>query len=78
MSRNNLYKNPPFLVYLSAYGRLDQNKDNKSIDESIYLTSAFQLAGFRHVIGTLWHVDDEICVDRQGSHTGDCQWENGR
>lgn len=24
---------------------------------------AYQLAGFRHVIGTLWEVNDESCVD---------------
>jgi hypothetical protein len=31
-------------------------------DEAIHLTSAFQLAGFRHVIGTLWSVNDAIAV----------------
>ncbi|KAI6524645.1 hypothetical protein MCOR05_009692, partial [Pyricularia oryzae] len=34
-----------------------------SVDESIHLANAFQLAGFRHVIGTLWSVDDKLCVD---------------
>ncbi|CBF79016.1 hypothetical protein AN7129.2 [Aspergillus nidulans FGSC A4] len=58
----NLHKNPPFLAYLSACGT-GQIKDDKLIDESIHLTSAFQLAGFRHVIGTLWNVNDDICVD---------------
>ncbi|KAK1991226.1 TPR domain-containing protein [Colletotrichum falcatum] len=53
---------PPFLAFLSACGT-GQNRDEKSADESIHLTSAFQLAGFRHVIGTLWEVDDELCVD---------------
>jgi CHAT domain-containing protein len=28
----------------------------------IHLVSAFQLAGFRHVIGTLWEVSDPHCV----------------
>ncbi|KAF6793794.1 TPR domain-containing protein [Colletotrichum sojae] len=51
-----------FLAYLSACGT-GQVQDERSIDESIHLTSAFQLAGFRHVIGTLWEVDDELCVD---------------
>ncbi|KAF2189925.1 hypothetical protein K469DRAFT_519559, partial [Zopfia rhizophila CBS 207.26] len=32
-------------------------------DESIHLISACQLAGFRHVTGTLWDVNDESCVD---------------
>ncbi|VUC36649.1 unnamed protein product [Clonostachys rosea] len=52
----------PFLAYLSACqtGRMD---DDESSNESIHLISAFQLAGFRHVIGTLWKVDDQYCVD---------------
>jgi tetratricopeptide (TPR) repeat protein len=29
-------------------------------DEAIHLVSAFQLAGYRHVIGTLWEVGDRI------------------
>jgi tetratricopeptide (TPR) repeat protein len=32
-------------------------------DEAIHLASAFQLAGFRHVIGTLWPVSDRIAAD---------------
>lgn len=58
----NLSSNPPFLAYLSACGT-GQILDDDSIDESIHLTNAFQLAGFRHVIGTLWSVDDEVCVE---------------
>ena len=27
-------------------------------DESLHITGAFQIAGYRHVIGTLWSVDD--------------------
>ncbi|MFF9157914.1 CHAT domain-containing protein [Streptomyces sp. NPDC014846] len=30
------------------------------IDEAIHLTSAFQLAGFPHVIGTLWEINDKF------------------
>ena len=32
-------------------------------DEAIHLTSAFQLAGFPHVIGTLWPIVDRLAVD---------------
>jgi CHAT domain-containing protein len=32
-------------------------------EEGLHLTSAFQLAGFAHVVGSLWPVDDNICVD---------------
>ena len=58
----NLQKQSPFLAYLSTSGagRVD---NDKLVNESIHLISAFQLAGFRHVIGTLWEVDDEYCVD---------------
>lgn len=31
-------------------------------DEAITLASAIQLAGFQHVIGTLWAVEDAVAV----------------
>ncbi|PQE18220.1 TPR domain-containing protein [Rutstroemia sp. NJR-2017a WRK4] len=58
----DLRKHSPFLAYLSACGT-GQIKDEKFFDESIHLISAYQLAGFRHVVGTLWEVNDESCVD---------------
>ncbi|KAH7129154.1 CHAT domain-containing protein, partial [Dactylonectria macrodidyma] len=58
----NLHKQSPFLAYLSACGT-GRVKDKDFLDESIHLISAFQLAGFRHVIGTLWEVDDACSVD---------------
>ncbi|KAF7174243.1 hypothetical protein CNMCM6106_008368 [Aspergillus hiratsukae] len=58
----NLRKHSPFLAYLSACGT-GQIRDARFLDESIHLISAFQLAGFRHVIGTLWEVNDKLCVD---------------
>ncbi|KAL8396668.1 hypothetical protein RB594_003654 [Gaeumannomyces avenae] len=58
----NLTSKPPFLAYLSACGT-GQILDESSVDESIHLANACQLAGFRHVVGTLWSVDDELCVD---------------
>ncbi|KAJ4125782.1 hypothetical protein NW765_001556 [Fusarium oxysporum] len=57
-----LRDNPPFLAYLSACGT-SQIKDKHLLDESLHLISACRLAGFRHVVGTLWEVGDEACVD---------------
>ena len=64
----NLRKHNPFLAYLSACGT-GEMRDESLVDESIHLISACQLAGFRHVIGTLWEVNDESCVIWQGSRT---------
>ncbi|KAJ3454621.1 hypothetical protein MRS44_013221 [Fusarium solani] len=58
----NLTAKPPFLAYLSACGT-GQILDEGSVDENIHLANACQLAGFRHVVGTLWSVDDGLCVD---------------
>lgn len=58
----NLQREGPFLAYLSACGT-GQIKSQNLFDEGIHLISACQLAGFRHVIGTLWEVNDESCVD---------------
>ncbi|PMD63284.1 uncharacterized protein K444DRAFT_661309 [Hyaloscypha bicolor E] len=58
----NLREHSPFLAYLSACGT-GQVKDERYIDESVHLINACQLAGFRHVIGTLWEVSDTICID---------------
>jgi CHAT domain-containing protein len=32
-------------------------------DEGIHLMAACQLAGFQHVIGSIWEVSDKHCVD---------------
>jgi hypothetical protein len=48
----NLSESNYFLVYLSAY-KTSQVTRPKFYDKSIYLVSAYQLTGFRHVIGTL-------------------------
>lgn len=58
----NLCERSPFLAYLSACGT-GQIKEESYLDESIHLIGGYQLAGFRHVIGTLWEVDDKLCVD---------------
>lgn len=57
-----LQENSPFLGYLSACST-GINKADTLIDEGIHLVSACQLAGFRHVVGTLWNVSDEHCAD---------------
>jgi CHAT domain-containing protein len=61
----NLRERPPFLAYLSACGT-GRIKNEKFVDENIHLISACQLTGYRHVIGTLWEVKDEICVEMAG------------
>jgi len=45
-------------AYLSACRTADAGP--RLADEAIHLTGAFQLAGYRHVIGTLWPVYDLI------------------
>lgn len=57
----NVREQMPFLAYLSAC-RTGQNNNDELQDESLYLISAFRLVGFRHVIGTLWEVNDKLCV----------------
>ncbi|KAJ4176359.1 hypothetical protein NW767_015477 [Fusarium falciforme] len=58
----NLHSRKPFLAYLSACGT-GQIKHDGLIDESLHLMAACQLAGFQHVIGTLWQANDRSCVD---------------
>ncbi|GAA0986327.1 CHAT domain-containing protein [Acrocarpospora macrocephala] len=46
------------LAYLSACAT---NRTAVALaDEAIHITSAFQLAGYRHVIGTLWPIPDRL------------------
>ncbi|KAL8296254.1 hypothetical protein RB600_001640 [Gaeumannomyces tritici] len=59
---HRLQENGPFLGYLSACST-GANEAARLADEGIHLVSAFQLAGFRHVVGTLWEVSDKHCVD---------------
>ncbi|KAF5656287.1 tpr containing protein [Fusarium circinatum] len=56
-----LQTNAPWLGYLSACST-SQVQAKNLVDETIHLASACQLAGFRHVIGTLWKVSDRYCV----------------
>lgn len=48
---------PTQLAYLSACSTAESNAGG-SIDETIHLADAFQLAGFCHVVGTLWSAWD--------------------
>ncbi|KAH7014193.1 CHAT domain-containing protein [Microdochium trichocladiopsis] len=52
----------PFLAFLSACGT-GQTKGELVPDESLHLITAFQVIGFRHVLGTLWQVNDGACID---------------
>ncbi len=49
------------LAYLSAC-ETAQLADDHLADEGINLVSAFQLAGYAHVIGTLWEVNDDVAA----------------
>ena len=50
------------LAYLSACSGAS-NDIQALADESIHMGSSFLLAGFSHVIATLWNVQDDVCVD---------------
>lgn len=51
----------PRLAYLSLC-HAASNRENRLLDEGIHLSGACQLAGFQHVIGTLWQVNDRYSV----------------
>lgn len=48
------------LAYLSACSTIDGSP--LQVDESTQLTAAFQLAGYRNVIGTLWPISDQTAA----------------
>ncbi|CAH0044574.1 unnamed protein product [Clonostachys solani] len=58
----NIRKQFPFLAYLSACST-GRNESESLSDEGIHLINGCQVSGFRHVIGTLWEVNDELCVN---------------
>ncbi|TYR64285.1 CHAT domain-containing protein [Streptomyces parvus] len=49
------------LAYLSACSTTENNP--MQVDEATQLTAAFQLAGYRHVIGTLWPIADDAAEE---------------
>lgn len=58
----NLFEKHAWLAYLSACST-GENQAEKLQDESIHLVSACQLAGFPHVVGSLWKVDDKSSAE---------------
>lgn len=62
LRNEKLQERPPFLAYLSACST-GANKVLELVDEGIHLGYACQLAGFRHIVGTLWTVSDPFCAD---------------
>ncbi|MEU1375358.1 CHAT domain-containing protein [Streptomyces triculaminicus] len=62
------------LAYLSACDTLRTSPE--LADEAVHIVSAFQMAGFPHVVGSLWHVDDTIGAEvalsvHEALNTGD-------
>ncbi|KAF4432614.1 TPR domain-containing [Fusarium acutatum] len=51
----------PFLAYLST-SRMSDMLRGRSVRDNIHLSSACQIAGFRHVIGAGWTANDEMCA----------------
>lgn len=50
------------LAYLSASSTA-QNSVLTLVDETIHIASGFQLAGFSHVLATLWPTESEVCKE---------------
>ncbi|HEY9441267.1 MAG TPA: CHAT domain-containing protein [Streptomyces sp.] len=49
------------MAYLSACATSSTRQE--LADEAVHITGAFQLAGFPHVVGTLWPVGDELALE---------------
>lgn len=65
------------LVYLSAcQTALGHSED--LLDEAIHLASAFQLAGYPHVIATLWEVNDRVAATAADLFYGRLRGPDGR
>jgi hypothetical protein len=57
------------LAYLSACSTTDTHQ--RQADEATHLTAAFQLAGYRSVIGTLWPINDQAAIAVAGDFYDD-------
>jgi hypothetical protein len=60
-SLSSLHLDHVYLAYLSACNTA-LSASSQLIDEAIHLASGFQIAGYPHVIATLWAVDDRAAV----------------
>ncbi|KAM0430900.1 hypothetical protein ACHAPT_005534 [Fusarium lateritium] len=54
-------KGKSWIAYLSVCSAAEI-KESRLADEGFHLTSSFLLAGFGHSIGSLFSVDDDVCV----------------
>jgi CHAT domain-containing protein len=50
------------IAYLSACSTAE-NRAALLVDEVVHLASGFQVAGFSHVVASMWASDDQICVE---------------
>jgi CHAT domain-containing protein len=60
------------LAYLSACGTAHVGL--RLPDEALHLANALQMAGYRHVVGTLWPVDDTESLERVRAFYAHPQW----
>ncbi|KAJ5263641.1 hypothetical protein N7478_011246 [Penicillium angulare] len=64
------------MAFLSACSTAE-SRVKKLDDEMLHVVSGFQVAGFRHVIGCLWPVDDNVCVEVASSFYSElCQGDS--
>ncbi|KAF3491642.1 uncharacterized protein GIQ15_01159 [Arthroderma uncinatum] len=61
ISRSIVTRGSSWIAFLSACSTAETKAD-KFVDEGLHLVSAFQVAGFAHVIGSLWTAADDACV----------------
>ncbi|EXL91182.1 hypothetical protein NOF04DRAFT_18091 [Fusarium oxysporum II5] len=64
---------PPYLAYLSGCGR-SRSFEIAFANECLHAAGALHTGGFRHAIGTLGLVDDELCAEISGLFYG--AWAN--